>query len=68
MINTTVKSQNLEMSNQEIFDVISDLAKKINDIHRLHFSEEHLKNSRNQKQKFLAEILTSSTRKKDLNR
>jgi|GEM_PF-6431738 len=31
------KSSNLEVSNQELFEIISDIARKINDIHRLHF-------------------------------
>lgn len=56
------KSPNLDVSNQELFDIISDLATKVNDIHRLHFSEEQLKKRKNQKQKFLAEILTSPAR------
>ncbi|WP_316844474.1 hypothetical protein [Pedobacter psychrodurus] len=56
------KSPNLEVRNQELFDIISDLARKVNDIHRLHFSEEQLKKCKNQKQKFLAEILTSPAR------
>ncbi|RZJ56010.1 MAG: hypothetical protein EOO44_01075 [Flavobacterium sp.] len=53
---------NVEISNQELFDIVTDLAKKINDIHRLHFSETQLKTRKNQKQKFLAEILTSPAR------
>lgn len=57
------KSPNREVTNQELFDVISDLARKVNDIHRLHFSEEQLKKRKNQKQKFLAEILTNPARK-----
>jgi len=56
------KSPNLEVRNQELFDIISDLARKVNDIHRLHFPEVQLKKRKNQKQKFLAEILTSSAR------
>ncbi|KLT63812.1 hypothetical protein AB669_20465 [Pedobacter sp. BMA] len=51
------KSPNLEVSNQEFYDIVLDLAKKVNDIHRLHFSEHLLKKRKNQKQKFLAEIL-----------
>lgn len=56
------KSPNLEVQYQALFDIISDLIKKVNDIHRLHFSEEQLKKRKNQKQKFLAEILTSPAR------
>lgn len=56
------KSPNLEVSNQELFEIISDLARKVNDIHCLHFSEEKLNKRKNQKQKFLAEILTSPAR------
>lgn len=56
------KSPNLEVSNQELFDIVSELAKKVNDIHRLHFSEEKLKKRKNQKEKFLAEILTNPAR------
>ncbi|MFC4209915.1 hypothetical protein ACFOWA_01900 [Pedobacter lithocola] len=56
------KSPNIEVSNQLLFDIVSELAKKVNDIHRLHFSEEKLKKRTNQKEKFLAEILTNPTR------
>ncbi|MDQ0966881.1 hypothetical protein QFZ20_002284 [Flavobacterium sp. W4I14] len=56
------KSPNLEVSNHDLYEVILDLSKKINDIHRLHFSEEQLKKLKNQKQRFLAEILTSPAR------
>lgn len=56
------KSPNLEVRNQELFDIISDLARKVNDIHRLHFSKDQLKKCKNQKQKFLAEILTGPAR------
>ena len=56
------KSPNLEVSNQEFYDIVLDLAKKVNDIHRLHFSEKQLKKQKNQKQRFLAEILTSPAR------
>ncbi|WP_316795223.1 hypothetical protein [Pedobacter agri] len=51
-----------EVSNQDLFDIVTDLAKKINEIHRLHFSEHQLKKRKNQKQKFLAEILKSPAR------
>lgn len=47
---------------KELYEIIMDLSKKINDIHRLHFLEEQLKKRKNQKQKFLAEILTSPAR------
>jgi septal ring factor EnvC (AmiA/AmiB activator) len=56
------KSPNLEINNQELFEIVLELSKKINDIHRLHFSEPQLKKRKNQKEKFLAEILTSSAR------
>ena len=51
-----------ENSNQQLLEIISDLSRKINDIHRLHFSEDHLKTRKNQKKKFLAEILTGPAR------
>lgn len=56
------KSENHEMSIQEIYEAVLDLSRKINDIHRLHFPEQQLVKGKNQKQKFLAEILTSSAR------
>ena len=62
MISTENKSPNPQISNQELFDMVLDITKKVNDIHRLHFSEDKLKKLKNQKQKFLAEILTSSAR------
>jgi hypothetical protein len=51
------------ISNQELFEIMLDLSRKINDIHRLHFSEEHLSTRKLQKRKYLAEILTSPARK-----
>jgi len=62
MTNTKDKSPNKEIRNQELFNMVLDIAKKVNDLHRLHFSEEQLKKRKNQKQKFLAEILTSPAR------
>jgi len=56
------KVETPEISNQQLLEIISDLSKKINDIHSLHFSEHHLKKLKNQKKKFLAEILTSPAR------
>jgi len=51
-----------ELDYQEILELILDLSKKINDLHRLHFSEQRLSKRKNQKQKFLAEILTTPAR------
>ena len=62
MIVNKESAENLQMSNRELYDVILELSRKINDIHRLHFSEPELKKRKNQKQMFLAEILTSSAR------
>lgn len=56
------KVETPEISNQQLLEIISDLSKKINDIHSLHFSEHQLKKRKNQKKKFLAEILTSPAR------
>ncbi|MCX2473534.1 hypothetical protein OQZ33_04235 [Pedobacter sp. MC2016-05] len=56
------KIENTAMNYKELYEIVLDLYKKINDIHRLHFPEEQLKKRKNQKQKFLAEILTSSAR------
>ena len=56
------KDEMPERSNEELFEIILDLSRKINDIHRLHFSGQHLPRCKNQKQKFLAEILTSPAR------
>jgi len=53
------KSENLDMSNQDLFEIVLDLSRKINEIHQLHFSEPQLLNRKNQKQKFLAEILVT---------
>jgi len=63
MIVNNETTENLQMSNRELYDVILELSRKINDIHRLHFSEPELKKRKNQKQKFLAEILTNPARK-----
>ncbi|UKT62748.1 hypothetical protein [Pedobacter mucosus] len=57
-----LKGEMPEKSNEELFEIILDLSRKINDIHRLHFSGQHLPKRKNQKQKFLAEILTSPAR------
>lgn len=61
-----MKNKNIEentaMSNQELLEIVLDLSRKINDIHRLHFSEQQLSKRKNQRQKFLAEILTSPAR------
>ncbi|WP_231464803.1 hypothetical protein [Pedobacter sp. Leaf132] len=51
-----------QLNNQELYEIVLDLSRKINDIHRLHFSENQLKKRKNQKQRFLAEILTSPAR------
>jgi len=51
-----------QLNNQELYEFVLDLSRKINDIHRLHFSENQLKKRKNQKQRFLAEILTSPAR------
>jgi septal ring factor EnvC (AmiA/AmiB activator) len=59
---STDQSENSELNSQELHEIVLDLSKKINDIHRLYFSEEQLKKCKNQKQKFLAEILTSPAR------
>jgi hypothetical protein len=56
------KAETPEISNQQLFEMISDLSRKINDIHSLHFSEQHLNKRKNQKKKFLAEILTGPAR------
>lgn len=56
------RSPNLEVSNQELFDIVSELAKKVNDVHGFHFSEEKLKKRKNQKEKFFVEILTNPAR------
>ncbi|RZJ83404.1 MAG: hypothetical protein EOO20_22845 [Chryseobacterium sp.] len=53
------KTENPEMSNKELLEIVLDLSRKINDIHRLHFSDQHLPKRKDQRQKFLAEILTS---------
>ena len=62
MIVNKESAENLQMSNRELYDVILELSRKINDIHSLHFSEPELKKRKNQKQMFLAEILTSPPR------
>jgi len=51
-----------DISIEELFVIILDLSKKVNEIHQLHFSEKKLISRKNQKQKFLAEILTSPTK------
>ena len=53
------KKENKEINIQELMTIVLDLSKKINDIHRLYFSEQQLSKRKNQRQKFLAEILTS---------
>lgn len=55
-------AENPQLNNQELYEIVLDLSRKINDIHRLHFSENQLKKRKNQKQKFLAEILTTPAR------
>ncbi|WP_231424673.1 hypothetical protein [Pedobacter sp. Leaf250] len=55
-------AENPKLNNQEFLEMVIDLSRKINDIHQLHFSEHQLKKRKNQKQKFLAEILTSPAR------
>ena len=47
------KSSNLEVSNQELFEIISDIARKINDIHRLHFWNTNLKSAKIKDKSFL---------------
>ena len=54
--------ENSERTLQELYKIVLDLSKKVDDIHRLHFSEQQLITRKNQRQKFLAEILTSSAR------
>lgn len=56
------KAENLERSIEELYEIMLDLSKKINEIHRLHFSESDLLKRKNQRQKFLAEILTNPAR------
>jgi hypothetical protein len=43
--------------------MLSDITKKISEIHTLHFPAKHLKN-KSQKERFMAEILLGSVRKK----
>jgi hypothetical protein len=43
--------------------VLSDITKKISEIHTLHFPAKHLK-KKSQKERFMAEILLGSVRKK----
>lgn len=54
------KAENSELKSQDLPEIVLDLSRKINDIHRLHFSEKQL--MKGKKQKFLAEILTSPAR------
>jgi len=56
------KVETPENNNQQLLEIISDLSKKTNNIHSLHFSEDHLKKRKNEKKKFLAETLTGPAR------
>ncbi|WP_316800169.1 hypothetical protein [Pedobacter frigidisoli] len=58
-----IETETPEISTLELIELVLDLSRKINDIHHLHFSEEKLKKRKNQRQRFLAEILTSPARK-----
>ncbi|KQR65325.1 hypothetical protein [Pedobacter sp. Leaf176] len=43
-------------------DLMADLTKKVNEIHRLHFAGEYLVKKKNTREKFLAEILVTPAR------
>jgi len=43
-------------------DLIVDLTRKVNEIHRLHFAGQYLHKKKNTREKFLAEILVTPAR------
>lgn len=63
MLENKENIKNTQLTNPDLYEVILDLSRKINEIHQLHFSQQKLKTRKNQKRQFLAEILISPARK-----
>ena len=66
LIEVVIKLNEKEMQLDSLIKslpMLSDITKKINEIHTLHFPAKHLK-KKSQKERFMAEILLGSVRKK----
>ena len=56
-------AQKTKSAHEDIsIDLMVDLTRKVNEIHRLHFAGQYLKKKKNIREKFLAEILVTPAR------
>lgn len=56
-------AQKTKSAHEDIsIDLMADLTKKVNEIHRLHFAGQYLQKKKNIREKFLAEILVIPAR------